>query len=73
MVTMARSLFVALAWCGQNAREILFVLGLLLTHVGLRAVEPWAPGLSWSLPGAVLTAIAIFGVRGGAPTRRKKE
>lgn len=56
----------------ENYRELLLGLGLGLMHVGLRAMEPWAPGISWYAPGGVLVGIAVFGVRGGMPVPRQK-
>ncbi len=63
-----------LAWVtvGDNAREWVLVLGLVLLHVGLREVEAVLPGAAWSGPGLVLTGIAIFGVRGGPRPPRKE-
>lgn len=59
-------------WVASNPRELLFVAGLVLLHLGLRAVEPWAPGGSLVVPGSILTAVAVFGPRGGFVRRRKE-
>jgi len=61
-------------WLSDNARELVLVAGLSFLHVGLGRVAT-APGADWYVPGGVLTAIAVFGVRRVANTapRRKKE
>lgn len=61
-------------WLSDNARELVLVLGLLALHVGLSKVIG-APGADFYVPGAILTAIACFGVRRVTNTaqRRKKE
>lgn len=66
--------WVVLVWLtvGENAREGVLVLGLLLLHLGLREVESLVPGAAWSGPGLILTGIAIFGVRGGPRPPRKE-
>lgn len=60
-------------WVAGNPREWMLAIGLGLLHVGFRGVEPWAPGASLMVPGAILTAIAVFGARGSAAVRRRKE
>lgn len=61
-------------WLSDNARELVLLAGLAFLHVGLGHVAA-APGADWYIPGGVLTAIAIFGVRRvtNAAPRRKKE
>lgn len=56
-----------LAWLLQavDGRDVVLWLGLLLLHLGLRDVQPWAPGAALYVPGLVIAAVAIFGVRGG--------
>ncbi|MGE3511184.1 MAG: hypothetical protein AB7N65_20110 [Vicinamibacterales bacterium] len=48
----------------NNPREVLFLVGLLLLALGLHS---WSPALSIAVPGAILVAIAVFGVGGGRP------
>lgn len=59
-------------WLSENVRELVLLLGLIGLHVGLGRVA-MAPGADWYVPGAVLTAIAVFGVRRVTTPRRKKE
>jgi hypothetical protein len=56
---------VGAAWRAIDARDVLLILGLVLIYAGLLAVDPWAPGASRYVPGLLLVAIAVFGVRGG--------
>jgi hypothetical protein len=65
-----RALHRVLVFLAANVRTLVCVLGLVMLHVGLRSVEPWAPGVAWSVPGLIVVGVAIFGARGGAPPRR---
>lgn len=70
MVTlMLQRLWMQARALAPDRRDAVLVCGLLMLHVGLRSTEVLAPGASWVVPGAVLTAIAVFGVRGGGSAR----
>lgn len=64
------ALHAVLVILATNARTMVCLLGLVMLHVGLRSLEPWAPGVAWSVPGLIVTGVAIFGARGGPAPRR---